>query len=203
MPETNHPPGEPYHPEVRRERTDANVRAIIWFVVGLGGSALLIHLALLWLFGRFKEREESRTPPLPRLIEQERQRQRQALIPPPEYPVRREMKKAQRSGNRMPSLPRVRDEVDSRVDWDREWQPRLQSDPARDMQDLRAAEELHLSSYGWVNRKKKTVRIPIERAIQLLGNPDTARELGIRVRPNLTSPKRKRGTTDAKRGEQE
>ncbi len=53
--------------------------------------------------------------------------------------------------------------------------PRLEVRPAMDLAKLRAAEELDLHSYGWIDRKSGTVRVPIDRAIQLLlerGLPD-------------------------------
>jgi hypothetical protein len=46
-------------------------------------------------------------------------------------------------------------------------EPRLQSDPRRDMRDLRAAEDAVLSSYGLVNKKEGIVRIPIGEAMKL------------------------------------
>jgi len=47
-------------------------------------------------------------------------------------------------------------------------EPRLQTQPVRDLNDLRAAEETVLNSYGWVDRKAGVVRIPIARAMELL-----------------------------------
>jgi hypothetical protein len=47
-------------------------------------------------------------------------------------------------------------------------EPRLQISPPRDMQELRAAEETLLHSYGWVDQQAGVVRIPIERAMQVL-----------------------------------
>ncbi|MEW6272683.1 MAG: hypothetical protein AB1689_25670 [Thermodesulfobacteriota bacterium] len=46
--------------------------------------------------------------------------------------------------------------------------PRLQVDPKLDIYEHRRAEERLLSTYGWVDRKAGVVRIPIERAIDLL-----------------------------------
>lgn len=46
-------------------------------------------------------------------------------------------------------------------------QPRLQSSPATDLRELRAAEDAVLTSYGWVDRKAGVIRIPIERAMEL------------------------------------
>lgn len=47
-------------------------------------------------------------------------------------------------------------------------QPRLQADPIKDLEELRAAEDKLLTSYGWVDRNAGTVRIPVARAIDLL-----------------------------------
>src|SRR4029077_16193686 len=46
--------------------------------------------------------------------------------------------------------------------------PHLQTAPVKDLAELRAAEDTLLHSYGWVDREAGTVRIPIERAIDLL-----------------------------------
>ncbi len=56
--------------------------------------------------------------------------------------------------------------------------PRLEIKGAADLAKLRAAENADLDSYGWIDRKSGTVRIPIDRAIQLLlerGLPDVGR----------------------------
>jgi len=45
--------------------------------------------------------------------------------------------------------------------------PRLQTAPYDDLTRMRATEEEKLNSYGWVDRRSGTVRIPIERAIEL------------------------------------
>jgi hypothetical protein len=47
-------------------------------------------------------------------------------------------------------------------------EPRLQVLPVQDLQRIRAAEENVLHSYGWVNQQSGIVRIPIERAMQLI-----------------------------------
>lgn len=47
-------------------------------------------------------------------------------------------------------------------------QPRLQISPQRDLRTMRAAEDAMLGSYGWVDRKAGTVRIPIDRAMAQL-----------------------------------
>ena len=47
-------------------------------------------------------------------------------------------------------------------------EPRLQADPAKDLQEMRAIEDEILNSYGWVDTNADIVRIPIDRAMQLL-----------------------------------
>lgn len=46
--------------------------------------------------------------------------------------------------------------------------PRLQARPILDLQALRAEEAAALQSYGWIDRDRGIVRIPIERAMALL-----------------------------------
>lgn len=47
-------------------------------------------------------------------------------------------------------------------------EPRLQSTPSQDFRTLRAHEDAVLGSYSWVDRRAGTVRIPINRAIDLM-----------------------------------
>jgi hypothetical protein len=46
--------------------------------------------------------------------------------------------------------------------------PRLQADPAAERLSIRAAEERLLETYGWVDRRRGIVRIPIDRAMDLV-----------------------------------
>lgn len=55
--------------------------------------------------------------------------------------------------------------------------PRLQVTPEPDLERLRRSEEIFLNSYGWGNREEGIVRIPIDRAIEVLS------ERGLPVRP--------------------
>jgi hypothetical protein len=47
-------------------------------------------------------------------------------------------------------------------------EPRLQDAPIRDLRQLRHAEQATLDSYAWVDRDAGIVRIPIEKAMELL-----------------------------------
>jgi hypothetical protein len=46
-------------------------------------------------------------------------------------------------------------------------EPRLQTNPREDLQDLRTQEDRILNSYGWVDKNAGVVRIPIEEAMKL------------------------------------
>jgi hypothetical protein len=56
-------------------------------------------------------------------------------------------------------------------------EPRLQALPAAELRAYRAREEERLSTYGWVDRQAGLVRLPIERAMEII-----ARE-GLPARP--------------------
>jgi hypothetical protein len=47
-------------------------------------------------------------------------------------------------------------------------EPRLQVTPTQDFQVIRSAEDTELNSYGWVDKDQGVVRIPIDRAMELL-----------------------------------
>lgn len=46
--------------------------------------------------------------------------------------------------------------------------PRLQPDPRADLLKQRAKEESVLQTYGWVDKSRGVVRVPIDRAIEIL-----------------------------------
>jgi hypothetical protein len=46
-------------------------------------------------------------------------------------------------------------------------EPRLQTDPKKDLKDLRAAEDVILNGYSWVDKNNKIVRIPVADAMKL------------------------------------
>src|SRR5579864_1137045 len=55
--------------------------------------------------------------------------------------------------------------------------PRLETDERTQLNNIRIAEEQKLNSYDWVDQKAGTVRIPIERAVDLVA------QRGLPVRP--------------------
>lgn len=61
-------------------------------------------------------------------------------------------------------------------------EPRLQVQPVEDLNRLRENQEEMLSSYGWADRTTGKVRIPIDRAMDLI------LERGLPTRPGATAP---------------
>src|SRR5207247_10197384 len=55
--------------------------------------------------------------------------------------------------------------------------PKLSVNPGQDLQTMRAAEDAALKSYEWVDREKGIVRIPVDRAIEILA------QKGLPARP--------------------
>ena len=61
-------------------------------------------------------------------------------------------------------------------------EPRLQTSPTQDLKKLRAEEDAALAGYAWVDRNAGIVRIPIERAIDLVAGA------GLPVMPARSAP---------------
>lgn len=74
--------------------------------------------------------------------------------------------------------------------------PRLQVDPRLDIHDYRAAQERLLTTYGWVDEQAGVVRIPIERAIDILA------ERGLPAVPVPASPPAPAARPEAPQAEQ-
>jgi hypothetical protein len=141
MPDRNPPPA---HPEVRYEKSDARVGAVIAFGILLAVLGLIVQASAGWLFESLKEREHRKYQPLPALAAKERAQ-----------------------------LPRDLDKIP---------QPRLQEAEPLDLTKLRQAEDSLLNRYGWIDRDKGIVHIPIAEAMRLLAHPETQDAKGIRVR---------------------
>ena len=60
--------------------------------------------------------------------------------------------------------------------------PQLQAHPESDLEELRAKDQQELDSYGWVDRTRGIVHIPIEKAMDLI------LERGLPARPAGAAP---------------
>ncbi len=66
--------------------------------------------------------------------------------------------------------------------------PPLQVADIEDMNEQRRREDAYLASYGWQNRAKGVVHIPIERALEIVADPARAKAHGITARPVKEAP---------------
>ncbi len=66
---------------------------------------------------------------------------------------------------------------------DRIPEPRLQKNDVKELEKLREYEKAKLTTYGWVDREQGVVRIPLDRAVDLLTDPKEARAKSWPVRP--------------------
>jgi len=130
--------------DIRFEKTDVNVGAVVRFGIGLLVLVLLAPVLMWWMFRSLASREGERQLPPPVM------KAGTAPIPPP---------------------------------------PRLQRQPALELQQLRAREGVVLNSYEWKDPEKQIVQIPIEQAIRRLaarGLP--ARPLAKEQTPHEAGP---------------
>jgi hypothetical protein len=67
--------------------------------------------------------------------------------------------------------------------------PRLQSSPVLDLKQMRQAEDQMLGGYGWIDRSKGIVRLPIARAIDLLA------QRGLPTRPEAGPQSQAKGVS--------
>ena len=126
--------------ETHHEKSDVNVRALLWFVVIFILFAAVSHLVLYLQFRFYRAMFRGKTnAPLT------------AVARPADVAV--------------PPEPRLQPfdtrNVSGAVN------PPYTSTPVTDMEQMRAAEEKALHSAGWVDRQKGIVRLPIELAKQL------------------------------------
>lgn len=142
MPEHTFHDDELFNPETHHESSDVPVRPIFWFIVIFVVFGIVSHIVLFFLYKGFAKMEQNRTEAPQTALSRPASLdvpQNQPLLQP--FP-RRDAKGAE--------VPPTRDT------------------PVVDLIELRAAEDKVLHSYGWVDKSKGTVRIPIEQAEEIL-----------------------------------
>ncbi len=151
------------NPETHHEKSDVNVRALLWAVVVFILFGAVTHLVLYMQFKYFRELFRGKTnAPLTDIA-----RPPDAAVP--QEPRLQPFQTRNAAGAVMP--PNA-------------------STPAIDMEQMRATEEQALHSPGWVDRQKGIVRLPIEvakqLAVQRLGVASAASAAG--ARPGAAAP---------------
>jgi len=128
--------------ETRHEESDVNVRALLWFVVFFIAFAFLTHGVVYLMFHQLVTRTtKAQAPPLTSL--------------------------ARPAGAGVPALPRLQPfSTDTNPFPTTSFSPVAES-PVADMVRMREAEERVLGHYGWVDKQKGIVHIPIDEAKKL------------------------------------
>jgi hypothetical protein len=146
------------------EREDLQVSTVLYFFLGLGVALLLCIVGLRGVFAFLNHREKALQPPVNPLLTNVPSDTRKLPVDYRDY-----LKE---------NFP----------------DPRLEIDERNQLDDQRLREERELYSYGWVDEKAGTVRIPIDRAMDLI----VQRGLPVRAQAAAAAPTSKK---DGKKGE--
>jgi len=140
-------------PDSRRsfEHQDLQVSGILYFLLTLAIATVLTALFMVGVYKFLDKRERTNQPAVSPLV---------ANVPKPELNTRAEYE--QYAEKTFPN-------------------PRLETDERNQLNQIRTREDDLLDSYGWVDEQAGTVRIPIERAMDLLV------QRGLPVRPQGAS----------------
>lgn len=129
------------NPETAHERSDVNVRALLWAVAIFVVFAIGAHVGVYLLFSWFAEVERGNVRPQLTQV----QRPVDANIPK-NQPLLQPFPKAGSEG----AVPDPNSNT-----------------PVTDLEEMRRREKETLETYGWVDRQAGVVRIPIEEAKRL------------------------------------
>jgi hypothetical protein len=124
------------------ERRDIGITGVLYFLLGLAVAGLLVHFLVTGLYSYLQKRSETDQPPLNPLVTNAPKDTRHI---PPEY-------KGSYEDYLNRNFPAPQLEIDERTELNKD----------------RLREEQTLNTYGWVDQKAGTVRIPIERAMELI-----------------------------------
>jgi hypothetical protein len=145
------------------EHQDLQASGVLYFLLSLGVATLLAALFLVGVYKFLGKREKANQPAVSPLL---------ADVPQPVLKTKGDYE--EHAEKAFPD-------------------PRLETDERNQLNKIRGREDGLLNSYGWVDEKAGTVRIPIERAMDLLV------QRGLPVRPQdaaSNAPTAKTETTD-------
>lgn len=150
------------------EASDINVKAIFGFLLFLMIGGLVTHVALwgmyVFLDKRAAKMNEGVTTPVQAQVESQRSQSGP--------------KKVAQSGQVGAERPETMKETVERLQATFP-APRLQDDDVRDMNMMRSSENKLIHGYTWIDKNTGAVRIPVERAMEVLaerGLPNVAGE---------------------------
>ena len=145
------------------ERRDITVAGVVYFMVGLAVVAILIHFIVAGMYKYLDHRFESQQRAVSPLVTNPA---RDTRTLPPEFKTDSEGSDYEKYLQK--SFP----------------EPQLEIDERTELNKVRLYEENRLSTYDYVDKDAGTVRIPIERAMDLLAQ----RGLPTRTQPGDSTP---------------
>ncbi|HEX7152643.1 MAG TPA: hypothetical protein VF618_14230 [Thermoanaerobaculia bacterium] len=132
-----------FNPETKHEESDVSIKGLFIFIIGFVVFAVVTHLAL-WLMFKALIKSERADPR--RLTELQRPAE---LNVPQNQPL-------------LQPFPRQTGPKPTDV------MPPYRNTPVTDLVDMHEAENKQLTQYGWVDKQKGVVRVPIDVAKQML-----------------------------------
>lgn len=129
------------------ERRDIGVAGVLYFLLGLIVAGIFVHFIVTGLFGFLNKKYEAEQPAVSPLVKSAPEDTRHL---PPDYKTDAEGRDYEKYLKK--NFPT----------------PQLETDERTQLNKIRIAEEDTLSTYGWVDQKAGVVRIPIDRAMDLL-----------------------------------
>ena len=151
-----------FNPETSHEHSDVPVRPLFWAVVIFIIVGVISHFAIWFLYKAFVNSERRRMDPPQTAVTRPAGAgvpQNQPLLQP--FP---------RNDPKGVTVPPNR------------------NTPVTDLEDMRRAEDEVLNNYGWVDKQKGVVRIPIERAKELAVQRLNAPVAAPAAAPPVTPP---------------
>ena len=120
------------------ERQDVGVPGVVYFLIALAVAAILVHFIIAGLYSFLEKRTEAAQPAISPMIHNAPKDTRKLPADYKDY-----------LKQNFPS-------------------PQLEIDERTQLNQIRMEEEQMLASYGYVDEKAGTIRIPIERAMDLI-----------------------------------
>lgn len=121
------------------DKSDVDVKVIVWSIVIFAIFTVVSFGFVYWSYGALRAYEDSQ-----------------------------QQESMSKLGNQPQELPaEVKVTVDNPVVTALPPTPRLQPDPPKDLKAMQAEQDAALNSYGWVDREKGVVHVPIDKAMAM------------------------------------
>ena len=129
------------------ERSDIGIAGVVYFLIGLAVAAVIVHFVVAGLYKFLENRSEARQRAVSPLVTNAA---RDTRTLPPEYKT--DAEGADYEKYLQKNFP----------------EPQLETNERTELNKIRLREEETLSTYDYVDKNAGTVRIPIDRAMDIL-----------------------------------